>query len=635
MDPRLAALQGPLKGTDVVIHKDSFTIGRENSQHLALQDPKVSRRHARIEKQGESWRLVDLDSTNGTYVNGVPVKERRLHHGDRLGIGGSEFLFLSSAEEADIPVDPVRLEDGKSFHTTIQLQLEDALYLQGDVSRAGVSVQRSARDLQALLKISRVINSVRTLDELLRRVLELAAEVIPTERGAILLGKDPERCTEITAWRRQDSVPGPVSVSRTVLRQVFDTSTAVLCSSVSSSELLKKANSLAGLGVEAVLCVPLKFLDQLLGVLYLESTDPSASFDETHLQFAGATASLAAVAIENVRQLEWLQSEKERLQEDIRIEHSMVGESPPMRKVYEFIARVAPSDSSVLITGENGTGKELAARAIHQNSPRAGKPFVAINCATLTETLLESELFGHEKGAFTGAVRDKKGKLEIADGGTVLLDEIGELAPELQVKLLRFLQEHEFERVGGTRPIRVDLRMIACTNRNLEEALEQGEFRQDLYYRLNVISLRMPPLRERGEDILLLAQHFAARYSKRCGRPVMGISQEAREYLLHYNWPGNVRELQNAIERAVVMGTGDVILPEDLPEAVLETERPRSQGKTYHEALRERKKELIIRAVEEAGGNYTEAARRLDLHPNYLHRLIRNLNLKETLKQIR
>jgi Nif-specific regulatory protein len=305
-----------------------------------------------------------------------------------------------------------------------------------------------------------------------------------------------------------------------------------------------------------------------------------------------------------------------------------------MRQVYQFIAKVAPTDSSVLITGESGTGKELVARAIHQNSKRSGKPFIAVSCAALTETILESELFGHEKGAFTGALTQRKGRLEIADEGTLFLDEIGELSAPLQVKLLRVLQEREFERVGGTRTIKVDIRLLAATNRNLEDRITQGLFRQDLFYRLNVLQLEMPPLRQRQEDIPLLAKYFAARYGEKCNRKIMNISSEAQKRLLSYDWPGNVRELENAIERAVVLGTTDSILLEDLPEAILETEtRTMAAPTKYHEAVAEAKKQLILQAMDQTKGNYTDAAKLLGLHPNYLHRLITNLNLRDLLKR--
>jgi Nif-specific regulatory protein len=304
-----------------------------------------------------------------------------------------------------------------------------------------------------------------------------------------------------------------------------------------------------------------------------------------------------------------------------------------MKNVFEFIARVSPTDSTVLITGETGTGKELVSRAIHQNSSRHDSPFIAINCATLTETLLESELFGHEKGSFTGAVAQKKGKFEIADGGTVFLDEIAEIAPALQAKLLRVLQERQFERVGGNFPIRVNIRIIAATNKNLMQAVQQGKFRQDLYYRLNVLQLTMPPLRDRVEDIPLLATHFAAKYCSKTGKKIVGFSAEARRHLVCYNWPGNVRELENAIERALVLGTLDVILPEDLPEIIIESQPANVQLTRYQEAVKEAKRQLILRAMQQAGDDYVEAATILGIHPNNLHRLIRDLNLKSSIKK--
>jgi transcriptional regulator with GAF, ATPase, and Fis domain len=308
--------------------------------------------------------------------------------------------------------------------------------------------------------------------------------------------------------------------------------------------------------------------------------------------------------------------------------HDMVGDSAPMRAVYERISKVAPSDCTVLICGETGTGKELAARAIHQNSPRARRPFVAVNCATLTEPLLESELFGHERGAFTGAVALKKGKFEIADGGTIFLDEITELAPAIQAKLLRALQLHEFERVGGTRTIKTDVRVIAATNQDLQAAVTAGRFRQDLWYRLNVVNVTMPALRGRRADIPMLASYFAARYGR--GRQVQ-ISREALDALRAYDWPGNVRELEHAIEHATVLGGSDRIVADDLPEAVLDASAalPSGTAAAYHRAVLETKRRLILDAIEKSGGNYTAAARLLGINPTYLHRLVNNLQLRD------
>jgi Nif-specific regulatory protein len=286
----------------------------------------------------------------------------------------------------------------------------------------------------------------------------------------------------------------------------------------------------------------------------------------------------------------------------------------------------------VLVTGESGTGKELVARALHQKSPRRERPFIAVNCAALSESLFESELFGHEKGAFTGAISLKRGRFELAQGGTIFLDEVGELAPGLQAKLLRVLQQREFERVGGTQAHPLDIRVIAATNRDLGEDVREGKFREDLYHRLNVVTLESPPLRDRKEDIPLLAQYFLQRSAERCKRQVQGISREVEEILVQYAWPGNVRELENAMERAVVLGVSEWVLPEDLPETLLEA-APRDSGARYHHSVGQAKRDAILDAYVQGNGDYKQAARVLGLHPNYLLRLVRNLGLREEINR--
>ena len=315
-----------------------------------------------------------------------------------------------------------------------------------------------------------------------------------------------------------------------------------------------------------------------------------------------------------------------------RCEHGILGESPALLETVRLVRLAAAADSTVLILGESGTGKELAARAIYRHSPRAHKPFVALNCAALTATLLESELFGYERGAFTGAFTQKRGKLELADGGTVFLDEIGEMPPALQAKLLRVLQEREFERVGGTRPVCMDVRLIAATNRDLAAAVAKGTFRPDLFYRLNVVALTMPPLRERFGDVSLLADFFLQKFASQTSPRVRRFSQSARRALNNYHWPGNVRELENAIERAVVLSAGEVIELDDLPQALREPSPDLVQPRAYHAFVDDARRQIILRSLEKAGGSYTRAARLLGLRVTYLHRLVRNLNLKPVVK---
>jgi len=346
----------------------------------------------------------------------------------------------------------------------------------------------------------------------------------------------------------------------------------------------------------------------------------------------GAVVTLAATALESAHEFEQLRTENRSLrQEATSSGNGIIGESPAIRQLRALIARVAPQDATVLVLGESGTGKELVARAIHAGSPRARKPFMAINCAALTETLLESELFGHEKGAFTGAVERKKGKLEAAEGGTVFLDEIGELAPGMQAKLLRVLQERTFERVGGTQTIALDIRLIAATNRDLAAESKGAGFRLDLYHRLNVVPLKTPALREHPGDIPILAHRFVEAAAARCHRRITGIAPEAELVMLRYAWPGNVRELQNAIEHAVILGVTDWIVPEDLPEVVLEAGETTGAPSGYVAAIGETRRDCVIRAWRDAGGDHNAAARILGMHSNSLRRLIRQMGLRDTL----
>jgi Nif-specific regulatory protein len=487
------------------------------------------------------------------------------------------------------------------------------------------------------LRISTVVGSLRDADALQWQLLGMIFDVIPAERGAILtIDPETKAVASHVAWDRTLGPDRPVHVSQAVLQRVVEERVYLLDKGNIGSEpaVGTQDSGSAAATIHSLLCVPLSAAGQPFGVIYLDTSNPNSVFSDEHLQLLSAIAGIASIAIENARQFERIGNENRQLRAEVNLEHDMLGQGPRMREVYQFIERVAPTDATILIHGESGTGKELTARAIHKNSPRRHLPFVALNCAALTESLLESELFGHEKGAFTSAFAQKKGLLEVAEGGTVFLDEIGELSPILQAKLLRVLQEREFVRVGGTRPIKINVRFLAATNRNLQNAVKDNAFRADLFHRLNVISITLPPLREHPEDILVIASYFAARYAQKCNRSLKGISEGARRCLLQYDWPGNVRELENAMERAVVIGSSDTILPEDLPEALLD--RPDCPGTTsakYHEAVRDLKKQLILNSLEQSGGSFTEAAKLLGVHPNYLHRLIRNLDLRLSLKK--
>ncbi|MGE5183206.1 MAG: sigma 54-interacting transcriptional regulator, partial [Acidobacteriota bacterium] len=317
------------------------------------------------------------------------------------------------------------------------------------------------------------------------------------------------------------------------------------------------------------------------------------------------------VVLDKALEQQELRRETRQLRQRVRdrvAPNNIVGDSPPMQRVFEIVDQVAPSRATVLITGESGTGKELVANALHQRSPRASGPFVKLHCAALAETLLESELFGHERGAFTGAVARKDGRFSIADGGTLFLDEIGEISPSVQVKLLRFLQEHEFERVGGTQTVRVDVRVIAATNKNLAEEVKAGRFREDLFYRLNVVTIDMPPLRARKTDIPALAKFFLDKYAKDNNKALEGFAPQTLELLMSYDWPGNVRELENAIERAVVLANGNLIEPRHLPANVRPTANATGMPPIPGSTLAEIEKYAILETLKATGGSTSKAA---------------------------
>ena len=627
MSPSLVALAGPLRGQLMPLSDTGLTIGRDAANDLHPADLLLSRRHCTFTVENGQVTIADLESMNGTLVNGVPVRRRVLEDGDQLKIGESLFLFLQKGAASAV-ASPTELDDAVG-QPTLQLRKEDVIDLQSAGAAAVLAATaRSVRNLELLLRVSRALSAATSSDEVYRALFDVLFEALPVDRAAILWSDDGVAdFSSMRARSRHDDAP--VALSRTIVERVLAEGVAILSNDAARDDALRTARSVAESGTQSVLCVPIMASPLPEGAIYVASGDRANQFDKDDLQLLTAVGGLTALAFRSVREIERLQRDAAALRAEISGHHSLIGESAPMRQARELIAKAARSDATVLILGESGTGKELAVKEIHRASPRAERPFIAINAAELAETLLETELFGHEKGAFTGAIAQKKGKLELADGGTIFFDEIGDLSPSVQVKLLRVLQERQFTRVGGTRPIDIDVRFVAATNKDLEAAVKAGTFRQDLFYRLNVITVRMPALRERPEDISLLATLFANRHARKCKRHVLGITPEARACLARYDWPGNVRELENAIERAVVLGSTDRIGPDDLPETVLESEAEGPSATNYQKVLQAAKKRIVQEALERAGGQYGEAARQLGIHPNNLHRLIRHLGIRD------
>ncbi|MGC2402501.1 MAG: sigma 54-interacting transcriptional regulator [Acidobacteriaceae bacterium] len=614
-NPRLVAVSGPLAGTVWLVEHGPMFLGRDPSNQVELKDVVVSRKHCSVTATSQgAFEIADLDSHNGTFVNGNKVTQKAIEHGDRIRVGKSDFVFLTGPDDGyGSAAGPGSLRSDSDLKT---MRL-DNLGLPRDASGIG----RMAQDLSAFFKIANVINSTRDVQSLQGDLLALIGEVIPAAQGAMLLqlNRDEEPDPPRT-WNRKGDAGQKIQIREEIVQQAAWERSAVLA--------VAQAGSTSS---EHVLCVPLLAIERALGVIYLSSPGSKPPFNEQHAYFLSSVSRIIAVTLENLLKLDSLREENRRLRGEDKTGNILVGESRAMLRVNDFIRRVSKGDSTVLIRGESGTGKELIARALHTNSLRCEKPFIAINCAAIPESLLESELFGHEKGAFTGAATTRKGKFEAAEDGTVFLDEVGEMAPSLQVKLLRVLQQREFERLGGNRLLPFNARVVAATNKNLELAIKAGEFRQDLYYRLNVVSVVSPALRERREDIPSLVLHFANKYSAKCGRGFKGITAGARSLLMQYSWPGNVRELENAVEHAIVMGLTNEILPEDLPAILLEEQSAELAGR-YHNTLNQTKKQLVLAALGEANGSPVEAARLLGIHPKYLHRLIRNLNLRSDMR---
>ncbi len=563
----------------------------------------------RVRAADGGFVLDALEQDAPIFINALPLTARPLIERDEVRIGDSLFIVRTDEAHATSALVPCSVSEGTAIDRESDIKV--ALELTPSSWPLGHGSTCDDR-IAALCGAAVALSQVRGLASLDAAVAGLILDAVPVRRVAFADG-DGTSATVRSAWSVAEDSPRVLHVDAGRL----------------ATAMRERAGVIVNMDGANVLVAPMLAFGRAVGAVWAEA-GRGVELDERHLGLLLVVAALTAVAREQAHEAARLEETNERLRAEINLEHNMVGTSRPMRQLFDRIARVARTESTMLVRGESGTGKELVARAAHRNSPRADRPFIAINCAALTETLLESELFGHEKGAFTGAIGLKKGKLELADGGTLFLDEIGELPLPLQAKLLRALQEREFERVGGTRPVRVDFRLIAATNRDLEEAVRAGAFRQDLFYRLNVVTLVLPPLRDRKEDIPSLADYFVRKHGARSGRRVLGVHPEALSRLMKYDWPGNVRELENVIEQALALGVTDRIVLDDLPATL--SHAPRKAGSlNYHETVEGMKRDLILRAFEQAEHNHTAAARLLGVHPNYLHRLLRNFDLRRTL----
>ncbi len=565
------------------LRKVVTTLGRAPGNDVVLDDAAVAASHASIVRQGTAWSITAVERTATLKIGGESVHKATLRPGMTLTMGSYKLTF-HEGEPATPPGDEIPLG-----------MLERLVALSSDMMRDTAP------------------------ERLFTTLLHGLVELTGAEKGFIILFKDGERLLVAS----HNVATDPIDLSRisdSIVDRVVDTGRPVIVSDALHDTRFGKAQSVVDLRLSSVMCVPMRWQEDLLGVVYLGNDAVQGLFTERDLSVLEVYATMASLVVWHALLLNRLRLDNEVLRRQLeRAEYGeMVGASPPMREVYRVVGRVAPTVLSVLILGETGTGKELVARAIHARSPRKSGPFVAINCGAIPEHLLESELFGHKKGAFTGADADKMGRIEAAHGGTLFLDEIGEMPMPLQVKLLRVLQEHTIERVGDVVARKVDLRVVAATNRDPELMTHEGTFREDLYYRLNEVCIKLPPLRERGEDISILARFFLERHREQYGGKARGFTNQALAALKSAAWPGNVRQLENRIKKAVILSDRALLNPEDLDLA--ETERAPLQSLAA--AQEHFKSEYIRMALERNQGNKAQTARDLDVDARTIFRYL-------------
>jgi transcriptional regulator with GAF, ATPase, and Fis domain len=612
-----------------------YTLGRAATNRVVLKDELCSREHAEVFQSDGRWYARDLGSLNGTRVNGDTLDgERELAPKDEIHLGRTHLVFVEDMGQLpDLPDEPTGAEG-----VAIKKRLGQTRFLtpipadgKSDTISAAPDRHNLSRQLALLYRLALDMGAATSYAELVRVVLDGLLEAVPADVGAILSVKEG-RELEVTAHRHRDpSVKTYHKVSQFVSSEVLASREAILAENVARDRFLRERESITELGATSLICAPVTFGHEALGLIHLYCTDPLKSLDAEDLEFAMAVAKQLGAVIHQMQKQASLTAENRSLRDQLRLESELVGASPVIKEVESQIARVAATNATVLIRGESGTGKELVARAIHYSSPRRDGPFVCLNCAALPETLLESELFGHEKGAFTGATEARQGKFEAAHRGTIFLDEIGEMNGGTQAKLLRVLEGHPFERVGGHTPIRVDVRVVSATNQPLEKALHAGTFRRDLFFRLQVVEIRVPPLRDRRGDIPVLAEHFLKRYVRETGRKIRGFTPPALQKLQEYHWPGNVRELRNVIERAVALGLGPMLDATDIWLSSVELDGATSgvHPAVYQPvSIEEVEKEHIRRTLEFTDWNKREAASILQIERSTLDRKIKAYDLK-------
>jgi Nif-specific regulatory protein len=647
----------------------TVTIGRSTNNRVVLEDESCSRNHCEVFYASGEWRLRDPGSRNGTLLRGQKISgDVSLADGDLICIGNCWLGFTLDLDHVpQLPASARAVVLDRA--TTIKAAIESAAPVASPTSattrppsgilhssgtpeflRGGAQGTAASAVLARLYRLGLQMGAAATRQELAEIVLAALTRETVAEIAAVLLvgaqsvSSPLPQDLQLAAWHSQGDLPYR-RVSDRLSQIVLSSQEAILARDLSGHSQLQHSDSLGQIRAASVICAPIRSESRLLGLIHLYTSNSDNPLDRGDLEFVLAAASQLGVALAGVQERANLQQglaqvRKVNLQLRTQLGHNqpMIGESAPMQQLREQLQLIAETDVNVLIRGESGCGKELIARQLHDSSARAEGPFVCLNCAALSESLLESELFGHEKGAFTGAVDRRVGRFEQADGGTLFLDEVGEMSPAIQAKFLRVLEGHPFERLGGRKPVQVNVRIVAATNRNLEQAVREGLFRQDLYFRLQVAEIHAVPLRDRPADIPLLATAFLQKFTQKIGRHITGFTDEALQKLVRYTWPGNVRELQNTIERTVILCRRELVQASDIQlsqlgvttEPVALTQVTRAIGTAPGEdqpatgysqlSLAEVEYAHILRTLEFTGGNKSRAAQILGIERSTLDR---------------
>lgn len=626
----LVLQKGEGEGVVFPLNKRMTTLGRGDNSDVTLQDKNISRIHAQVTKLDKDLiALVDLGSSNGSFVNDLPINRIFLMDGDEIKIGESLLIFHEGEPETD------HLEPGQR-----QIRIEKRALLAAHpmgqptevftrpVDDQSESLKKTYLQLRTLYKLITDLNLIREPLNMYQRIGQVLLLSLGMDR-IVFFSYDRIQ----GRFNAQISMINP-SINIKSFEEIYPVhQQALYCiekerlSYLFTEEDMDEDTSSTSMK-PMIMGVPILYERELLGMMYMDNPHTQKPFEKVNLDFVSAIASHMGVILHKINQYRKMEEKNTSLERVVQENLVIVCRNAKMLEIMNVLNHLAESDTNVLVRGESGTGKELIARALHYYSKRKSAPLVCINCASLPETLIESELFGYERGAFTGAVSRKLGRFELANGGTVFLDEIGDISLAAQAKILRILQEGELQRVGGTKTIKVDIRIIAATNKNLEEAIKNREFREDLYYRLRVVEIDIPPLRERPEDIPLLAEYFLRILRAKTPSSVHEISPETKKILLNYSWPGNARELKNVIERAIVFARGNEILPEHLPLELTKQEgKKKDKDDILPMSLAEMEERHILKVLEHTSGNKFRAAELLGISRSTLYEKLKQYGI--------